>query len=261
MGYFYVIGTDKRTFNIKEMLKEEGKVTSELKEAKYILAPIPLSKDGGVITGTNITCNDFISMCKDKIVFTGGISDSLKRTLENNNIKYYDLMKYNEVAILNAIPTSEGAIMVAMECSDITLSGSNVLVLGYGRIGKILSRMLHGIGAKVYCEARKKEDLAQIKAMGYNNIDLNDLDEFLPSFDYIFNTIPDMILNKKRLDLVKQNVCIIDVASYPGGVDFEYAKERGINARLELALPTRVAPLSSSIYIKQKIDEIIQDSL
>ena len=64
-----------------------------------------------------------------------------------------------------------------MEETQRTLHGSNVLVMGFGRIGKVLAKMLDGIGAKVYCEARKNEDISWIKAYGYNPIHLNDLDE------------------------------------------------------------------------------------
>ena len=62
-----------------------------------------------------------------------------------------------------------------------------------------------------------------------------------------------------KLDLVKKDVCIIDLASSPGSIDFEYAKEKDINASLELALPAKVAPKSSAVYFKNKIDKIIQE--
>lgn len=261
MGYFFVLGTDKRTVYIKEMLGKEGKVAENINAATYIIAPTPFSKDSEFVTGTDIKCSDFINMCVGKIVFSGAIPKKIKEEMEKNNIEYYDLMEYDDVAILNAIPTAEGAIKVAIENTETTLSGANVLVLGFGRIGKVLCKMLDGIGAKVYCEARKPSDLAQIKALGYNDIDLKDLDNYLSSFEYIFNTIPKMILDKSRLDKVKKEVCIIDLASNPGGTDFEAAKEMNIKASLELALPTKVAPMSSARYLKQKIDEIIQDKI
>ena len=68
-------------------------------------------------------------------------------------------------------------------------------------------------------------------------------------YDIIFNTIPSMILNEERLRLLKREAIIIDLASKPGGVDFEKAKEFGVNARLELGLPGRVAPTTSAEYI------------
>ena len=259
MGSFYVIGRDKRIINIKEMYEKEGRIADNYTDAEYIICPTPFTKDKLYITGTDIKCEEILEICKDKILFTGAIHKNIKEGLEATNVKYYDLMDYDDLAILNAIPTAEGAIKVAIEKTDITICNSNVLVLGFGRIGKILSKMLSGIGANVYCEARKEKDLAQIKAMGYNDVDLNNLEDYLPKADYIFSTIPHMILDKTRLDLVKEDVCIIDLASSPGSVDFEYAKEKNINASLELALPAKVAPKSSAIYFKEKIDRIIQE--
>lgn len=259
MGSFYVIGRDKRIINIKEMYEKEGRITESSVNADYIICPTPFSKDKVYITGTEIRCKDILEICKGKILFAGAIPKSMKEELDRVGITYYDLMDYDDLAILNAIPTAEGAIKLAIEKTDITLSGSNALVLGFGRIGKVLSKMLAGIGANVYCEARKEKDLAQIRAMGYNDVDLNNLDDYLSNADYIFSTVPHMILDKSRLDLVKKDVCIIDLASSPGSVDFEYAKEKNINASLELALPAKVAPKSSAIYFKEKIDKIIQE--
>lgn len=68
-------------------------------------------------------------------------------------------------------------------------------------------------------------------------------------YDIIFNTIPSMILDKERLNLLKKETIIIDLASKPGGVDFTTAKELGLNARLELGLPGRIAPITSAEYI------------
>ena len=115
-----------------------------------------------------------------------------------------------------------------------TLSSSNILVMGFGRIGKIVAKMLQGIGAKVFCEARKKEDLAYIQAFGYTPIDLSDLEENLGKFDIIINNIPTLILDKSRLNLLKKDVLILDLASKPGGVDFEYAKKQNIKTIWEI---------------------------
>ena len=154
---------------------------------------------------------------------------------------------------MNAIPTAEGAIQIAMEKSIKTLHNSNALVLGFGRIGKILSKMLNGIGANVFCEARKNSDLAKIKSYRYNEIDLVNLKTYLNKFDYIFNTIPHIILDKEELDIIKKDCIIIDLASYPGGVNFEYAEKIGLNASLELGLPGKVAPKTAAKYIKEII--------
>ena len=150
---------------------------------------------------------------------------------------------------LNAIPTAEGAIQIAMEKSLITLHNSKCLILGFGRIGKILAKMLSGIGAKVYCEARKQQDIAWIQSYGYNAIYLDELNNHIGEFDFIFNTIPYIILDKNNLNMVEKDCFIIDLASKPGGVDFEYAKELGLQTEWALALPGKVAPKTSAYYI------------
>lgn len=139
-----------------------------------------------------------------------------------------------------AIPTAEGAIEIAMSETPITLHLSRCLVLGYGRIGKILSKMLAGIGAKVTVEARKFADLALIEGHGYEAIHMNDLKENIGGFDVIFNTIPSMVLDEDTLKKIRKDTLVIDLASKPGGVDFEAAKQLGIRVIWALSLPGKV---------------------
>ena len=116
-----------------------------------------------------------------------------------------------------------------------------------------------GIGANVYCEARKNVDLAWVKAYGYHPIHLNDLDEHLGKFDIIINTIPFIVLDDKKLDLIKQNCLIIDIASNPGGVDKNAAKAKGIKSIWALSLPGKVAPVTSAEFIKDTIYNIMKE--
>ena len=146
-----------------------------------------------------------------------------------------------------------------MEETQRTIHGSNVLVMGFGRIGKVLSKMLDGIGAKVYCEARKHEDIAWIKAYGYEPIHLNDLNENLNKFDVIINTIPFTVLGNERLDLVKKDVVLIDIASNPGGIDRKAAKEKDLKLIWALSLPGKVAPLTSAEFIKETIYHVLKE--
>lgn len=131
--------------------------------------------------------------------------------------------------------------------------------MGFGRIGKVLAKMLDGIGAKVYCEARKDEDIAWIKAYGYEPIHLNNLNEHLNEFDIIISTIPFQVLDKERLELVRKDVVIIDLASNPGGVDRKVAKEKDLKLIWALSLPGKVAPLTSAIYIKETLYHVLKE--
>jgi len=260
MKSYCILGTDSRSVKLRELYVKEGKSIVDYIDGDYIIAPIPFSRDGEKINGETLTVNEILNIpnVQNKIIFSGAISKPIQEKFEKSNIKYHDLMQLDEVAILNAIPTAEGAIATAMEMTDFALCGSNVLVMGYGRIGKVLSKMLDGLGCKVYVEARKEQDLALIRAMGYNPINLKDLDKHLNKFNVIFNTIPTIVLDKGRLDNIDKKCSIIDLASNPGGVDFSYAKEIGISVVWALALPAKVAPYSAAVYIKEAIDRIIE---
>ena len=282
-----VVGGDLRIVKLIEMLNADGytvytyglensedvlnmesvEMCPTIKEAvassKVVVGPIPLSSDrknlSAPFSRNNIDLDEFIAEIKGKHLIAGNISTNIKEKLDENNIQVTDILKREEFIVLNAIATAEGTIQIAMEETQRTIHGTKILVMGFGRVGKVLSNMLKGIGAEVYCEARKNEDISWIKAYGYEPIHLNDLNENLGDFDIIVNTIPFQILDSKRLDLVKKDVVLIDVASNPGGIDRKAAKEKDLKVIWALSLPAKVAPLTSAIYIKETIDHVLNE--
>ena len=168
-------------------------------------------------------------------------------------------MKREELAVLNTISTAEGAIQIAIENTNKILHGSKVLVLGFGRIGKVLARKLAGLSVKVTCAARKDEDLAWIKAYGHMSTNINALGENLSEYDIIINTVPHLILNEERLQYVKQDTLLIDLASNPGGIDKKVAKDKNIKLIWALALPGKVAPVTTAEFIKDTIYNILKE--
>lgn len=234
-----------------------------VKKSKLIISSIPLCKDEGIINAPfasrDILIDDVTKWLANKVFVAGSIPKKLYDIKEQMNFKIIDLMQCEDLAILNSISTAEGAIQIAMEQTEYTLHGSNILILGFGRIGKVLSKMLQGMGANVYCEARKNEDLAWIETYGYRKVALSELDKNLKDKDIIINTIPSMILDKNRLKLIKKDSLIIDLASKPGGVDTKSAKDLGIKVIWALALPGKVAPYSAAKCIKQTIYNEIKD--
>ena len=252
--------------NSEELLNLEGvemcpTLEEAVKNSKIIVGPVPLSSDRKRLStpfGRNsVELPDFVSALKGKYLIAGNIG--IKEELESNGIQYTDLLKREEFSVLNTIATAEGTIQIAMEETQRTVHGSNILVMGFGRIGKVLAKMFDGIGAKVYCEARKNEDISWIKAYGYNPVHLNDLNENLDKFDIIINTIPFQILDAERLDLIKKEAIIIDLASYPGGVDRKAAREKGIKVIWALSLPAKVAPLTSAEFIKETLYHVLKE--
>ena len=229
--------------------------------SKVVVGPVPLSSDRRRISApfgrSSVELEDFVEALKGKYLIAGNINITEK--LEEMGVQSTDLLKREEFSVLNTIATAEGTIQIAMEETQRTVHGTNVLIMGFGRIGKVLAKMLDGIGAKVYCEARKDEDISWIKAYGYNPIHLNDLDENLNKFDIIINTIPFQLLNADKLDLVKPEAVIIDLASNPGGVDRKAAREKNIKVIWALSLPAKVAPLTSAEFIKETLYHVLKE--
>lgn len=231
------------------------------KNIDILITSIPFSKDKETVfnTKTEIKIDSLIEKILNsnvKTLFGGVIDKNITEKLANKNIEVVDFFEDNSIAIFNAVPTAEGAIQTAMENSYKTLFSSQCLVLGYGRCGKILSNMLKGMGANVDISYRKEEDLAYIKSYGFNAINLCNINESINKYDFIFNTIPFQILNKNLLSNVNKETVIIDLAQAPGGVDYEYASDLNLKAIYCPNLPARVAPLTASKILKDKISKV-----
>ena len=282
-----IIGGDLRIVKLAQMLAEEGeevytyaieqaevlakykniKFCSDLKGAvkdmDIIIGPIPLSSNAEDVntqfSNKKITILELFENIDSGLFVAGRLTDDIKNLAEENNVKYIDILEREELAVLNAISTAEGTIQIAMEETTRTIHGSLVLVMGFGRIGKIIAKMLDGIGARVYCEARKNSDLAWIKAYGYTPVHLNDVENIFPKFDLIINTIPKVILTEEKLKLIKKECLLIDIASSPGGVDKVAAKRLGVKNIWALSLPGKVAPHTSAEFIKETLSNIMSE--
>ena len=267
----------KDNFKIKTYAIEKAEILNKIQKiekcktlneaiegADIVIGPIPLSSNNIQIntpfSEQTITLEELAQNLKNKTFIAGNIKKDFFEYTKNNNSEIIDLLEREELVVLNTISTAEGAIQIAMEETIKTLHSSNVLVLGYGRVGKILANMLKGLGANVYCEARKNVDLAWIKAYGYEPVTLKKLNENLNKFDIIMNTIPALILTEKELKYLKKDCLLIDLASNPGGIDREEAKKQGIKTIWALSLPGKVAPLTSAEFIKDTIYNIIKEN-
>lgn len=277
-----IIGGDLRIIKLAEMLEEEGvevftygleKAEEDIvkcqtleeaaSKSNIILGPIPFSSNGKTINSPfgnkKITVEDFLTAISGKTLIAGAIKQEIYTIAEENDIELIDIAKREELAVLNAVSTAEGIIKIAIEETPRNLHGSNILILGFGRIGKVLSNMLKGLGVNVSCEARKNSDLAWIKAYGYEPISISNLKENLNKFDIIINTIPYIILDKDNLENVRKDAVVIDLASNPGGVDRDAIKEKQIKYIWALSLPGKVSPITSAEFIKETLYNIFDE--
>ena len=159
----------------------------------------------------------------------------------------------------NAVPAVEGALQLAMEATDRTVHDCRCLVIGYGRIGRLLADRLLALGAEVTVSARKYGDLAWIQAWGCRGVHTGALTEQLERFHLIFNTAPALILDGGRLRETREDCVIIDLASAPGGVDLAEAKRLGRQVTSAPGLPGKVAPRSAAAAVRDSVYHILQE--
>ena len=216
-----------------------------IRKADFIVLPLPYSVDkihlNTPLSQSEIHLEDIFAALNENQIVVGGKLDSIAENLATGKkVKLIDYYKREELTVSNAIITAEGAINIAMQELPTMLSNSKTLVMGYGRTGKILANKLYGLHTEVYVSARKHEDFAWIEAFGYKGIGYDDIEYYLGDFDVIFNTVPVLMLDESRLKKIRSNAVIIDLASNPGGVDFNAAKNLGKNVIWALSIPLKV---------------------
>lgn len=224
-----------------------------LSYSSNIILPLPVSHDNNAIStplsNETILIDDVINLVKgsDKLLLIGKPSNELAIKLKESNIKAIDYFENEQLNIQNAMLTAEGALALAINETSYSIHGSRCLVTGYGRIGKILSNLLHSMGAKIIVAARNPSDLSWAEIKGYDAIKINEIP--YADADIIFNTVPSRIITESIISKLNKKILIIELASAPYGTDFAACntyKIRFINAT---SLPGKVAPKSAGIII------------
>lgn len=192
-----------------------------------------------------------LDYCRPQALLCAGLPSKEFISLANGHgFSVYDYMSDKEVAQRNAVATAEGAIAEGLRLSRLNLQNSNCLVMGYGLCGEILAEKCNLLGANVTVFDRDSFKLAHCQSHGMQIMrtvtDLN-------TFSYIFNTIPAPVLNAALLETISDDGIIIDLASSPGGTDFDACFQKKIPAKLCPSLPAIYAPKSSGIILANAI--------
>lgn len=246
------ISQDMQT-NVKsgEPILCEKSMADAVQKSGIIIAPIPMTKNKKDLNNQagkdDLGLNELAEALKEgQYFFAGCIPDGFQDKAADNGVVCCDFMKKEELAIYNSIATAEGAIAEAIQKSPLNLHRSECLVLGYGKCGKTLAAYLKGMFCRVTVCARRPDVRSEASILADEVISFDDIPDNLKQYSFIFNTIPNMIMDRSLLMSVKKQAIIIDIASAPGGVDFTAAKELGIPAWLCPGLPGKYAPESSA---------------
>lgn len=248
--------------------RRAANVVEAVEGADAVIAPMSNTDEQGQIKArldptVQLVLDDaaFRAIGPGKTLYIGVAKPIVASLASRYRVRVVETAEVDEIAILNSIPTAEGAIQRAMEELPVTLHGTRVVVVGFGRCGVTLARMLGGIGARVRVVARDAAQRARAYEMGLDAVSLERLAQSVADARAVFNTVPALLITRDVLERMRQGVVVIDVAQAPGGVDFEAAKELGIKAFLDLGIPGKVAPETAGEILARVIPELIHDDL
>ena len=272
---FAVVGGDTRSAILCSLLRRDGhrvstfalekaaldsgieraeNLFSALCGAKWVILPLPSVKNGMV----NAPLSDEIlplTSLADAIesthtVIGGALSDADSDLIGRHAGDLWDLMSMDEFVVRNASLTAEGAVWLMMEKSMRSIAGSRVLILGFGRIGQLLSRYLRGLGAQVTVAVRSGASRAMASAMGYEGCLFESIPSLGHTFDFIVNTVPAAVLDGIALCSFSDKALIVELA---GGFDRELADALGLNVAAAPGLPGKYAPYSAAVCMRDTI--------
>lgn len=248
---------DKRLIPVDQLSQIDEKLDC-------IVLPLPVTNDG-------VTVNTPLSKKRleletvlqkavpSTVIFGGKVEKPFQTACFDRGLEVIDYLEREELAVLNAVPTAEGALEILMQELPTTLFGTKCLLTGFGRISKVMAKYLTALGVSVTVAARRYSDLAWAKVYGCEGIHISRIAEYAGNFDMIVNTVPVKLLSHGVLSKLQSHCLVLDLASKPGGVDFELAKQLGVKVIWALSLPGKVAPVTSGEIICDTIQNILAE--
>ncbi|MDE5771748.1 MAG: dipicolinate synthase subunit A [Ruminococcus sp.] len=225
----------------------------------FLVLPVPPLDENGMITAPftseKINPAEIRRLLKpDAVIFAGKSDKRLNDIFEDKEI--IDYMEREELSLKNAVPTAEGAVEIALSELPVTLNGLKVLIVGLGRIGTALAEILKGFGADITASVRNAKGTAKARILGIKSVCTNKMDT---DYKLVFNTVPELIFNNEILSRFSDDTLFIDLASKPGGIDFDSASVLGKKVVWALGIPGKTAPVTSGEFIAETIIGILTE--
>ena len=231
---FWIIGGDLRQEKLAGLLQADGHRVhtyalgasetdlSRANQAHCVILPLPVGSPDGALNApmsdTKYALEEiFAHLTPDQYICGGMVSPAVAALAAQYGLTIHDYFQREELAVANAVPTAEGAVQIAMEEMGVTLHRSRVLVLGYGRVGKLTAHRMAALGARVTVAARSFEALAWADAYGHDTVRMDRVAEGLADYDLVINTVPTRLLTRDLLSRLREGCLVMDLASKPGG--------------------------------------------
>lgn len=222
-----------------------GVVDRPCEGVTHLLLPVPSFDDRGHVRGGGDP-EELLAQLPKGITIVGG-------NIPKDRFPGYgicDLLEDPGYIAENAAITAYCALRLAMMELPVMLRGCRVLIIGWGRIGRCLSALLWAMEAEVTIAARKENDRAMARALGYRAEDPQHLERSLNDYRLIFNTAPAPVLSREQVEHCRENCLRIDLASVQGIGGRHVIWARG--------LPGKDTPESSGKLIAKSVIRLLK---
>ena len=182
----------------------------------------------------------------NRLILHGRLHGDQAGILSDRGWRLKNIQEDEDYIQKNALISAEGALFAAMQKTDMTLRDAKCAVVGYGRIGKELTRLLLSLNARVNVVARRESARLQAVWAGAHAYDIEHLPQALSGVQLLFNTVPSQVIDAQALGALSAKAVILDLASPPYGLDLNLAREMGFDATIESGIPSRYAPRSAA---------------
>lgn len=258
-GTITVIGDDARQAMVRALLAADGYTVQDAGVADLTVLPLPTVQADGTIAGMPAEAF-FDAFPPGSVVVGGRVPAKLFDLAARGGVRLHDYTTREEFAIANAVASAEGALVRILTGTDSTLQGMRVLLVGYGRISRVLARKLAALGAQVTVSARKPRDLTWITAEGFSAVRTGEIAAAAPHCDVLCNTVPAPVVTEAVLEALPADALVLDLASLPGGVDRAAAERLGRRVDHALSLPARYAPRAAAASVRDTLYQIMEET-
>lgn len=243
------------TYGGGERIRHAGRLSFQYGIGRrLVLLPIPSSRDKINITGTEIPLEETLSEnLADTVIVGYSLPDGYKREASERGGSILDLSLDEEFLTDNAYLTALGALGYLLTTSKLSVSDMSIGIIGYGRIGSRLARVLLFLGARIRVYTSRMLTRLDLGECGIESVSVSAMGESVSDFlgvDILINTAPKDMSDIFRGGL-PVGVRLIELAS---GDNF-----KGVEGVERLpALPERTFPESAGAAYAAAVKRFIE---
>ncbi len=244
-------GGERTRYTARLLSKAELANEKSIEVSRVRVFPIPTSRDSVHITGCDEKLTELLKDGAGSVFNVGyGFPKDALRQMEDAGEKYYDAAKDELFLKENAYISALGALCYVLCTSKKVPRDISFGVVGYGRIGSELVRMLLFFGASVHIFTSKQLTRIDLGEIGIKTSEIRvsgfEFDD-LTGIDILFNTAPCDLSHIFKGEELREGLRVIDLASgdsFKGVGGVEYLP----------SIPERMYPESAgAVYAKRAI--------